>query len=76
MSLEEMIHKAHEAGGVVGQIAIAEFILKTYPDGISPELKKFLESVLRRNYDEASERVGKPAEDVALAVSEIMRKVG
>jgi len=75
MEIKDMLSKAHKQGCSVGELALAEFILKSYAGEISPTLKAFLEKIAQSGYVDISENVGKPAEDVALQVSDILNKV-
>jgi len=72
MTFDEVIGTAHAQGCSVGQVALAEFILATYAEELSPMLTNLLQKVCNAEYDHIAENIGKPAEDVALSVSRIM----
>lgn len=74
MNTQIVIKKAHAAGGTAAQVALCEFILTSYKDELTPKLDQFLRSVLQDCYERAGIQLGKPAEDVALAVNEIVEK--
>lgn len=71
---EEMITKAIEHGNEIGQVALAEFILRDYGKELSYNLKRFLEKVCENSYTKIGNNAGKPAEDVALQVGQMMEK--
>lgn len=75
MTAQETLRKVTVHGSNIGQIALAEFILKSYEDELSPKLTIFLEKVVQNMCDSVGKTVDKPAEDVALAVSHIIDKV-
>lgn len=76
MKVEELIKTAQENGCNAGQIALIEYIFRDYSDDLSPELKTFLEKILRTCYEDSARIIGKPAEDVALMMSNVLQKVG
>ena len=75
MTGEELIHRAHEQGSAAGQIALAEFILKSYGHTLDPRLKRFLEKAKQDCYETVAQNLDMPAEDVALEVSKIADRV-
>jgi hypothetical protein len=67
---------AHNQGVIVGEIALAEFLLNNHSAHMDLEVKVFLRKVLDTSYKDAEKAMGKPAEDIALIVSEAFGKVG
>jgi hypothetical protein len=72
MWTDELVRQAIEHGNSIGQVALAEFILKEYEDELSPKLKMFLSKVNQSSYEAIGKCLDEPAEDVALQVSEII----
>lgn len=74
MSIEELIHKAHEQGANAGQIALGEYILNRYGNDLPKKLEEFLGFLVQTCYEDVAKAQDKPSEDVALEVHEIMKK--
>lgn len=72
MTNEEALKKGAVHGNSIGQVALSEFILKAYGNELSPKLTSFLERLLETEYNKIAAEVGKPAEDVALEVAEVL----
>lgn len=75
MPNEELVSKAMHHGGATGQIALAEFILKSYENELSPLLTTFLNKVAQDGYKVIAENTGLPSEDIALQVSDMLKFV-
>lgn len=75
MYSEDDIRLAHRQGGAVGEIALAEFILKQYSEDISPMLSALLQKVADDGYRRVAVISDKPAEDIALATKDILDKI-
>jgi hypothetical protein len=74
MNFEKLVHKATAHGNSIGQTALAEFILKSYKDEISPKLTRFLERLLQGEYENIGNNLGQAGEDVATQVHQIMEE--
>lgn len=74
MDFNELVKKATLHGNSLGQIALCEFILKSYREELPPNLISLLEKILQVEYESVGREFDKPAEDVALVVSEILEK--
>ncbi len=71
---EDDIKEAMEIGMSGGQVSIAEYVLKVYSGEMSERLKLFLQKVVNQEYAKLGKGFGKPSEDIALEVTEILEK--
>lgn len=73
---EELIKQAIEHGNNIGQAALAQFLLRDYGFVMmmNPDLKRFLEKVSQNSFDGIAKDLERPAEDIALEVTEVMAK--
>jgi len=72
MEGEELLKKAHAQGAAAGQIAISEFVLKSYGHTLDPRLTRFLEKVKADCYETIGGILEQPAEDIALKVTRMV----
>lgn len=71
----ELVVLSHGRGVNVGQIALCEYLLKSYKGQMSTQMEDFLSKVAQESYEKASENLDKPAEDIALQVTQILDRI-
>jgi hypothetical protein len=67
--VKEFVHLAVEHGSNIGQVSLAQFILKEYGHELSPKFRMFLDKVCQNSYEDIGNTLSKPAEDIALQVA-------
>jgi len=71
---EQDIKEANSVGLAAGQIAMGEYILTQYSSSISPELERFIRKAIAQEYDKMEVITGRPAEDIATSILNLMPK--
>lgn len=69
---DDLINIAVDYGSNIGQVALAEFILKSYAGECTPILQVFLQKVCDNGYESIGKVHGKSGEDIALQVTDVV----